>query len=311
MKNQIKATVAITGICLSTLLFAFKDNGNAADEEGKERKIEVIRTIDGETQHYDTIVPSTSSLTPEQYLEILGFENDPVIQIVDLTKDEQENVFHMEKEETFTVDEEGNGSKNVKMVNEINLEIDVDDMEDLDLDSLISSFVVKNLDGESQEFETQVMIIETTDEDSDTPHNVTWHTSEEPIYHHIEEDSNRISEVKVYGDNEDVTLVIVSGDTRKIRVVEPSELDNEEISSIKVFPNPTYDILNLQYEFEDQAATTIMINDNSGREVMKIERGEESGFQDVDIQVSDWPAGIYLVNVLHGGSKTVRKVVIE
>ena len=309
MKNQMKLTSAIAGVGLTTMLFAFKGENEEDQTEGNERRIEVIRTSNGETTIYDTTVSSTSSLTPIQYLEILGFDDDPMIEIIDLTKDHQENVFHVEKEETFIVDDEGNASKNVKMVNEINLEFISNDLEGVNLDSLISSIVVNDLEGESPKFETQVMFIEINDDEGDAPADVKWISSEDPIYHFVEEDTNRVAEVKVYGDKEDVTLVIVSGDSRKISVDE--KLDEADKGLVKVFPNPSHDQINLEYEFMDEAATTITVNDINGKEMIKIERDREQGSQKVAIGVNNWTAGTYIVNLLHGETKMVRKVVIE
>ncbi|MCH2232848.1 MAG: T9SS type A sorting domain-containing protein [Crocinitomicaceae bacterium] len=309
MKNQMKLTSAIAGVGLTTMLFAFKGENEEDQTEGNERRIEVIRTSNGETTIYDTTVSSTSSLTPIQYLEILGFDDDPMIEIIDLTKDHQENVFHVEKEETFIVDDEGNASKNVKMVNEINLEFISNDLEGVNLDSLISSIVVNDLEGESPKFETQVMFIEINDDEGDAPADVKWISSEDPIYHFVEEDTNRVAEVKVYGDKEDVTLVIVSGDSRKISVDE--KLDEADKGLVKVFPNPSHDQINLEYEFMDEAATTITVNDINGKEMIKIERDKEQGSQKVAIEVNNWAAGTYIVNLLHGETKMVRKVVIE
>ena len=46
-------------------------------------------------------------------------------------------------------------------------------------------------------------------------------------------------------------------------------------------------------------------------EVIRIEREKESGYQEIEIEVSNLSAGIYALKVLHGETKMVRKIVID
>ncbi len=304
----------MAGITAGTCaLFAFTANSEANEEM---KRYEVIRTKDGETQMFDTLISMNSSYTPAQYLEDLGFADDAEIEIVDLTslpsKGSEIKVIELNSDENEWIDEEGKTEFFVKKECTVDgKEIEVDG---LNMDSLVNTFVYELVDSiESSKIEKHMIFIDIEEGVEGREERVDVHGSE-PSFHFIEEDGNTTKEIKVFGDEKDMTLVLVTNADMHsgMRTHQKNNfIHDSNDENLEIYPNPSNELINLKYDFSEEAKTTITVNDASGKEVLSLERGNESGEQLVDINTASLPAGIYFVNVLHGESKMVSKIVIE
>ena len=66
--------------------------------------------------------------------------------------------------------------------------------------------------------------------------------------------------------------------------------------SVKIFPNPTSDIINVEIEFDQPKQTTIFIADAQGKILMADTRKRLIS-QRIDYDLSQYPSGNYIVRV--------------
>ena len=85
----------------------------------------------------------------------------------------------------------------------------------------------------------------------------------------------------------------------------PTDLTIRPQAAIKVFPNPTVNLLNI--EFEDLVITDLMIITVSGHEILRRTKGQNLH----QIDVSQLPAGIYLVNLLTADQRLIARRFIK
>jgi hypothetical protein len=81
---------------------------------------------------------------------------------------------------------------------------------------------------------------------------------------------------------------------------------------IKIYPNPSTGIINVDYFQPYQAATTIEVYDMMGKLIMKtVKENQAAGEYKTEIDLSGNAKGIYFVKVLIGSETYYGKVVIE
>lgn len=145
MKNvSVKVLAGIGALSLAGAIFSFTSD-NVHSEEPDSKKYEVIRMVNGEMVQFDTIVPSSSVYTPQDYLADLGFANDEHVAIIDVTNFDPEHMemmheMHMEGDSESMHDDQ-------KMVF---VEIE-EESENGDHEVIIKKKCIK--DGEEVEFE--------------------------------------------------------------------------------------------------------------------------------------------------------------
>ena len=86
----------------------------------------------------------------------------------------------------------------------------------------------------------------------------------------------------------------------------------EDLSSeteLEVYPNPASELLNIKMAQPTAEKSMVIVTDITGREVNRIQLPPFSGEQNVTLQVSDWPAGIYQISFSNGRGKTVERFV--
>jgi len=102
-------------------------------------------------------------------------------------------------------------------------------------------------------------------------------------------------------------LVILEEDSLVIQPNGISTLD--ENNSIKVYPDPVTDMLNLQWDNTGDAGYTISVYDINGRMVTTEKAETIAGVNNKGINTSTWAPGIYLVNLQSDKGGQVVKVV--
>ncbi len=119
--NSIKKSilVGLTLFATSTLIFSFtNDNGD------KKKKYHIIHQSKGETLTYDTILPMTSSYTPEQFLKDKGIsdKNVEIVVLPALSEGGEETKKMKTIVREMKIDENGDASSEEKV--EIKVEMD-------------------------------------------------------------------------------------------------------------------------------------------------------------------------------------------
>ena len=91
---------------------------------------------------------------------------------------------------------------------------------------------------------------------------------------------------------------------------ESFNIDNN--SELGIYPYPAKDNLNIHYFTEEQASTmNIFITDILGNTVVKSEQQLNEGENNLQVNVSELPNGIYFLNADSKGFSQKKKIVIE
>jgi len=89
---------------------------------------------------------------------------------------------------------------------------------------------------------------------------------------------------------------------------EPAEKDAEV--SMNVYPNPVYDITNIDYTLPDFSHVVISIYDIQGKEVLQVTDDQVlPGKNSVQVNVSALPPGIYILRLISGNDAVIQKIV--
>ncbi|MCL4106410.1 UNVERIFIED_CONTAM: hypothetical protein GTU68_030368 [Idotea baltica] len=89
-----------------------------------------------------------------------------------------------------------------------------------------------------------------------------------------------------------------------------TEIATDKISKVKIFPNPTYDLLNINYRSNNVSQVKINVLDMSGRSVMTQNSKAVKGSNTEKIQVGDLNAGIYYIHLNNGEEQIIKKFVV-
>ncbi|MEO8087805.1 MAG: T9SS type A sorting domain-containing protein, partial [Bacteroidota bacterium] len=80
-----------------------------------------------------------------------------------------------------------------------------------------------------------------------------------------------------------------------------------------VFPNPATDIINIQYELDENSNASFNVFNSIGQVVVnKIIANDEQGIHQVSLSVTElnMSRGIYFVELLVNGNKYLKKVAV-
>lgn len=96
--------------------------------------------------------------------------------------------------------------------------------------------------------------------------------------------------------------------------VSPGGKSIEEVllPDLQTIPNPFAGQLQVRFTLKKAAAVTIRVHDGKGALVSQVVNGQSmAGPQQYAIQGRDWSNGVYFLEVLIDGQKTVRRIVLE
>jgi hypothetical protein len=82
------------------------------------------------------------------------------------------------------------------------------------------------------------------------------------------------------------------------------------IDNVRIFPNPTNDVVNVSFNLKLDAETSIIIYDQSGKKVKEVFIPNSSGHVSKDFDLSGLAAGIYTIAVKSSGVNISEKLVI-
>lgn len=98
----------------------------------------------------------------------------------------------------------------------------------------------------------------------------------------------------------------------KISTVSLSELKNDNLSSLSLYPNPSTDNeVNVLYTVDGNGVGLVLkVYDYSGKEVYSESLNTTKGFYNLKLNTSDYPKGIYLLN-LYSGEQCISQKLIK
>lgn len=113
--------------------------------------------------------------------------------------------------------------------------------------------------------------------------------------------------------------VVITGCSQALRPDNPvvearlNEQDEENypsIAALKLSPNPAKDVLNIDYQIDQDGAVQVVLNDLAGRVVFQNKYQVSTGEQRVSVDLSTLPAGLYTVTLSGGNQLFNEKVLV-
>jgi hypothetical protein len=106
---------------------------------------------------------------------------------------------------------------------------------------------------------------------------------------------------------EDITLTYLElGDSSSVALNPYSKLDN----SLKIYPNPTSGIANIEFENVDKENVDILLLDLLGREVRSLKYNTiKAGKNNMDLDIHDLEKGIYILKFGIGDNTVSKKLI--
>jgi len=110
-----------------------------------------------------------------------------------------------------------------------------------------------------------------------------------------------------------VQLTFINGCTSQSNpyTVTQVGIDEETLANgIRIFPNPVHDVLHTEFVMNSSSSLNISVVDVAGRLVISEQRNLDAGVQDINLNTSSLPAGIYILE-LNDGSRSINKRFIK
>jgi hypothetical protein len=80
---------------------------------------------------------------------------------------------------------------------------------------------------------------------------------------------------------------------------------------MKAFPNPTHDLVNLTFDQLERGDVRIIVSNLHGQRLLEQEFWVESGSSSLQLDVSSWPSGMYLLRANQKQKQEILRLVIE
>ncbi|MCB0676297.1 MAG: T9SS type A sorting domain-containing protein, partial [Saprospiraceae bacterium] len=81
----------------------------------------------------------------------------------------------------------------------------------------------------------------------------------------------------------------------------------ETVSDLNLFPNPTRDLLQVQFNLREGAQVQLMVTDLTGRQIELRQFTGVAGPQTTEIQAGQWSPGFYFLHLLTDDGQRVSK----
>lgn len=81
--------------------------------------------------------------------------------------------------------------------------------------------------------------------------------------------------------------------------------------TMKAFPNPTRDLVNLTFDQLERGDVKIVVSNLQGQRLLDQDFWVESGSASLQLDLSDWPSGMYLLRANQGQKQEILRLVIE
>lgn len=80
---------------------------------------------------------------------------------------------------------------------------------------------------------------------------------------------------------------------------------SESISSFNLYPNPTTGSIKVQFELNAEASISAQVKDMTGRVVEQQSASGSQGFNQLDMELSDLPMGVYVIQLFTGNQTSI------
>ncbi|MEL7422377.1 MAG: M43 family zinc metalloprotease [Bacteroidota bacterium] len=91
------------------------------------------------------------------------------------------------------------------------------------------------------------------------------------------------------------------------------EVKAPSLAQVLLFPNPTSDLLNVDFDFNQQidGQVQVLVTDITGKTVQNLQWNATAGKQRQTIDVSQMAAGIYMLHLINGDERVTQKFVVN
>ena len=90
----------------------------------------------------------------------------------------------------------------------------------------------------------------------------------------------------------------------------PLAVDENQLENFSIYPNPNHGAFTIQFNSSSSDAIVVGVHDMRGREVFT-KTYTNNGVFNESLQLNNLQAGVYLVSILDGAKKLVKKIIVE
>lgn len=111
----------------------------------------------------------------------------------------------------------------------------------------------------------------------------------------------------------DYTLTVINTNggvaTQPYRVNRITNVSNEPLAGIRVYPNPVIESVSVEANLERAAKVVISVTNSLGQRVMVVEQQAAAGFYSRSLNINSLPTGAYMVEITDGTRRSVEKII--
>ena len=192
-----------------------------------------------------------------------------------------------------------------------NLEIELEGLDkeiEIEIEKILEE--VEELEGLEREHHVMVKTIEIDGDEEGLHEEIIIMDGDKEFDIHSDGHEMRV----ISGHDENFTVVIVTNN------YDPSKESKEggmkirkemKSSDVSIYPNPTSGVVNIRLNQTEKVKTRIEITDVTGKVVFKDNLGKFSGEYSKEIDLKQYGAGTYIINIEQGGDVRTEKVVVK
>lgn len=83
---------------------------------------------------------------------------------------------------------------------------------------------------------------------------------------------------------------------------------SDRVSNLAVFPNPSNDVVKVNFDLKRSSHVTINVSDLNGKRLISVLKGKYNGNVTKEVNISELPQGVYLMNIEVDGKSATQKI---
>ena len=113
------------------------------------------------------------------------------------------------------------------------------------------------------------------------------------------------------GDKEDFTLVLVTENYDEANEGKTKMIFEHKTKEMNLHPNPNDGLFMIRFESDENAKTTITVTDANGKKVLEEKLGKFSGKYEKEVDLKQYGSGLYTITIQSGDNVNIQKVMIK
>lgn len=228
---------------------------------------------------------------------------------VELSKEEREKMKQHHREHRILIEKEMEGDENGQN-QDVKMKVEVDEKGEMKVEKWVNGEKVEVTPEELEKIKSNH-----TEEHGEHIfiHQLEMEKAEHDKMREIHHMKREMHLMQLHSD-EDYTVVLVEENVSKNKVEGKSAGLQQTVSDkgeISVFPNPSSGVITIAFEQGEKEKTTIQVMDVTGKVVFKENLGKFSGSYKKEVNLKEFGAGTYVVEIATGEKRTTKKVLIQ